>query len=115
MDRAGYSMAFVRWRQVQNRAYIWFDPAHDQLPLVYPVMASELDWQRVLDALARVDKVIRLRSRFFTLRNVLTRKLRKFWVCRWAQSMRLARELGQLKKILIQSDPTSRVGKAPHG
>ena len=92
------------------------DEMDDQLPLVYPVMASELDWQRVLDALARVDESYQAAVALFYLEECSYKEIAEILgVPVGTVKSRLARGLGQLKKILIQSDPTSRVGKAPHG
>jgi RNA polymerase sigma-70 factor (ECF subfamily) len=92
------------------------DETGDQLPLTYPVMTSGQDWQQVLDALGRVEENYQAAVALFYLEECSYKEIAEIMeVPIGTVKSRLARGLGQLKKLLIQSSPPSgRLGKAQH-
>lgn len=87
----------------------------DQLPLTYPVMASELDWEQVLEALGRVEENYQAAVALFYLQECSYGEIAEILeVPIGTVKSRLARGLGQLKKMLIQTSPSGRIGKAQH-
>ncbi len=87
----------------------------DQLPLTCPVMANDLDWEQVLEALGRVEENYQAAVALFYLQECSYREIAEILeVPVGTVKSRLERGLGQLKKILIQTSPSGRIGKAQH-
>jgi RNA polymerase sigma-70 factor (ECF subfamily) len=91
------------------------DEMDDQLPLTYPVMANDQDWEQVLEALARVEEHYQAAVALFYLEECSYKEIADILeVPVGTVKSRLARGLGQLKKMLIQTGPTGRSGNAQH-
>ncbi len=94
------------------------EPLHetdDQLPFTHPVMADDLDWGQVLEALGRVEENYQAAVALFYLEDCSYREIAEVLeVPIGTVKSRLARGLGQLKKILTQTSVSSRIGKAQH-
>jgi RNA polymerase sigma-70 factor (ECF subfamily) len=89
------------------------DETDDQLPFTQPVMANELDWDQVMEALGRVDENYQAAVALFYLEDCSYREIAEILeVPIGTVKSRLARGLGQLKKILIQTNPSGHFGKA---
>jgi RNA polymerase sigma-70 factor (ECF subfamily) len=87
----------------------------DQLPLVCPVMANGLDWKQVLEALGRVEENYQAAVALFYLQECSYREIAEILeVPIGTVKSRLARGLGQLKKILMETSPSGHIGKAQH-
>jgi RNA polymerase sigma-70 factor (ECF subfamily) len=108
--------AFLQSRRREMRfIHEPLDETGDQLPVTYPVMASELDWEQVLEALARVEENYQAAVALFYLEECSYREIAEILeVPVGTVKSRLSRGLGQLKKILIQTSPSGRVGEARH-
>jgi RNA polymerase sigma-70 factor, ECF subfamily len=91
------------------------DELDDQLPCADPVMANDLDWAQVLEALGRVEEHYQAAVALFYLEDCSYREIAEILeVPIGTVKSRLARGLGQLKKILIQTGAPGRIGKAQH-
>jgi RNA polymerase sigma-70 factor (ECF subfamily) len=94
------------------------EPLHetdDQLPVTHPVMADGLDWEQVLEALGRVEEHYQAAVALFYLEECSYREIAEILeVPIGTVKSRLARGLGQLKKILTQAGTSGRLGKAQH-
>ena len=87
----------------------------DQLPFTDPVMANDLDWEHVLEALGRVEENYQAAVALFYLEECSYREIAEILeVPIGTVKSRLARGLGQLKKILTQASASGRIGKARH-
>jgi len=87
----------------------------EQLPFTSPVMANELDWEQVLEALDRVEVSYQAAIALFYLQDCSYKEIAEILeVPIGTVKSRLARGLGQLKKLLTQTSPSRRVGKAHH-
>ena len=87
----------------------------DQLPFTDPVMANALDWEEVLAALGRIEENYQAAVALFYLEECSYREIAEILeVPIGTVKSRLARGLGQLKKILIQTGGSHRIGKARH-
>jgi RNA polymerase sigma-70 factor (ECF subfamily) len=85
----------------------------DGLPFTDPVLADHLDWEQVLAALGHVEDRYQAAVALFYLQDCSYREIAEILdVPVGTVKSRLARGLGQLKKILIQTGVSSRVGKA---
>jgi RNA polymerase sigma-70 factor (ECF subfamily) len=91
------------------------DDTDDQLPLTHPVMASDLDWKQVLAALGRVDENYQAAVALFYLEECSYKEIAEILgVPIGTVKSRLARGLGQLKKMLNQPSSSDRIGKTQH-
>jgi RNA polymerase sigma-70 factor (ECF subfamily) len=108
--------AFLQTRRRETR--FPHEPLHeaeDLLPTTSPVMATDLDWAQVLEALGRVDENYQAAVALFYLEDCSYKEIADILeVPIGTVKSRLARGLGQLKKILLQSGASSRPGKAYH-
>jgi RNA polymerase sigma-70 factor (ECF subfamily) len=108
--------AFLQSRRRETR--FPHEPLHetdDQLPFTDPVEANALDWEQVLDALGRVEESYQAAVALFYLEECSYREIAEILeVPIGTVKSRLARGLGQLKKILVQTGAPGRVGKAQH-
>jgi len=87
----------------------------DQLPFTEPVMVNALDWEQVLGALGSIEVYYQATVALFYLEDRSYKEIAEILeVPIGTVKSRLTRGLGQLKKILIQTGPTGRVGKAHH-
>jgi RNA polymerase sigma-70 factor (ECF subfamily) len=87
----------------------------DQLPFTDPVMANDLDWEQVMEALGRVEENYQAAVALFYLEECSYREIAEILeVPIGTVKSRLARGLGQLKKILIQTSASGRIRKARH-
>ena len=106
--------AFLQSRRRETR--FPHEPLHEaeeQLPTTDPVMAHDLDWQQVLDALGKVDENYQAAVALFYLEDCSYREIAEILdVPIGTVKSRLARGLGQLKKILLETGASNRFGKA---
>jgi len=87
----------------------------DGLPFTDPVMVNEMDWEQVLGALGRVEESYQAAVALFYLEECSYKEIAEILeVPIGTVKSRLARGLGQLKKILIQTSRSGRIGKAQH-
>lgn len=87
----------------------------DELPFTEPVMVNELDWAQVLDALGRVEEHYQAAVALFYLEECSYREIAEILeVPVGTVKSRLARGLGQMKKMLVQTMGSGRIGKAEH-
>jgi len=108
--------AFLQSRRRETRfPHEPLNETDDQLPFTEPVMASDMDWEQVLKALGHVEDHYQAAVALFYLEDCSYREIADILeVPIGTVKSRLARGLGQLKKILVQTGPTSRIGKAQH-
>jgi len=94
------------------------EPLHEtdeELPATHPVLADHLDWQQVLKALGRVEEHYQAPVALFYLEECSYREIAEILeVPIGTVKSRLARGLGQLKRILTQTGTLGRIGKAQH-
>jgi RNA polymerase sigma-70 factor (ECF subfamily) len=87
----------------------------DQLPFTCPVMASELDWEQMLEALGRVDENYQAAVALFYLEECSYGEIAQVLeIPVGTVKSRLSRGLGQLKKILIETSAPGHIGKSQH-
>lgn len=80
-----------------------------QLPATNPIMADDLDWEQVLAALGRVEQSYQAAVALFYLEDCSYKEIAEILeVPIGTVKSRLARGLGQLKKLLMQPGPSSR-------
>ena len=78
-------------------------------------MVNDLDWEQVLEALGRVEESYQAAVALFYLQECSYKEIADILeVPIGTVKSRLARGLGQLKKILTQTSQTGRIGKAQH-
>jgi RNA polymerase sigma-70 factor (ECF subfamily) len=108
---------FLQSRRRQTRfPHEPLDETDEDLPSTSPVMANELDWEQVLEALGQVEESYQAAVALFYLQDCSYKEIAEILeVPIGTVKSRLARGLGQLKKILMQATPPGRIGKAQHG
>lgn len=85
----------------------------DDASFTDPVMVNESDWDQVLAALSKVEEHYQAAVALFYLDECSYKEIADILdIPVGTVKSRLARGLGQLKKILIQRDSKGRVGKA---
>jgi RNA polymerase sigma-70 factor (ECF subfamily) len=93
-------------------------PLHEtdeQLSLTDPVMVNELDWEQVLAALEHVEEHYQAAVALFYLEERSYKEIAEILeVPVGTVKSRLARGLGQLKRVLIQTKMPDRIRKAEH-
>jgi RNA polymerase sigma-70 factor, ECF subfamily len=106
--------AFLQSRRRETR--FPHEPLHEtdeQLPAADPVMANDLDWGQVLDALSKVDDNYQAAVALFYLEDCSYKEIAEILdVPIGTVKSRLARGLGQLKKLLLEAGAAGRAGKA---
>jgi len=107
---------FLRSRRRETRfPHQPLNELEENLPFTDPVTVSEMDWPQVLEALKRVEEHYQAPVALFYLEDCSYKEIADILdVPVGTVKSRLARGLGQLKKILIQPSLSSRVGKAQH-
>jgi RNA polymerase sigma-70 factor, ECF subfamily len=108
--------AFLQSRRREIRfPHHQLNEADDDLPLADPVMVNELDWGEVLGALSRVEEHYQAVVALFYLEECSYKEIADILeVPIGTVKSRLARGLGQLKKILVQTGPSGRIGKTQY-
>jgi RNA polymerase sigma-70 factor, ECF subfamily len=105
--------AFLQSRRKETRfPHEPLNETDDQLPFIDPVMVNHLDWEQVLEALGRVEENYQAAVALFYLQECSYKEILEVPI--GTVKSRLARGLGQLKKILVETNPSGRMGKAPH-
>ena len=85
------------------------------LPFTDPVLVNELDWEQVLGALGRVEEHYQAAVALFYLEERSYKEIAEILeVPIGTVKSRLARGLGQLKSVLVQTGVPGRSRKAQH-
>lgn len=108
--------AFLQSRRRETRfPHEPLNESDDQLPMTHPVMVSEMDWGQVLEALGRVEENYQAAVALFYLEDCSYKEISEILeIPIGTVKSRLARGLGQLKRILLQTSPSGGIGKAQY-
>jgi RNA polymerase sigma-70 factor (ECF subfamily) len=107
--------AFLQSRRRETRfPHESLHESEEQLPAAEPVMAHAMDWEQVLNALGQIDENYQAAVALFYLEDCSYKEIADILeVPIGTVKSRLARGLGQLKKILVETHPESRGGQGP--
>jgi RNA polymerase sigma-70 factor (ECF subfamily) len=106
--------AFLQSRRRENRfPHEPLDEMDTELPYTSPITAEGQDWEQVLEALGRIEEHYQAAVSLFYLEDCSYREIAEILqVPVGTVKSRLARGLGQLKKMLTEHGAGGGIGKA---